>query len=133
MPGDFKEFFDITKLDERALGEIEFVLNSPAYRHTFYPYLKGIVNSLNTLWKDRSQERKDRYPDDFLGGGVIVAEGLLEFFEKIIQETNIERMHRAANISDEQRYDTYRSEGKVRPIVGLDQPAVPTQADPEEY
>src|SRR5689334_13012591 len=95
MPGDFKEVFDLRKLTDQQLGEIEFVLNSPALEHSFKPYMSNILRELNRLWKDRSKERADKYPDDFLAGGVVFGEGLLEFFEHIISETRMERIHAA--------------------------------------
>lgn len=134
MPGDFREFFDLRKLDVQSLGEIEFVLNSPAYEHSFKPYLLGILNQMESLWKDRSQTRKDQYPDEFLAGGAVFGEGLLKFFDLLIHETNMERIHAAMeNMSNDTLYDMKRERGLVKPVVGLDQSAMPGQADPDEF
>jgi hypothetical protein len=129
--GDFREFFDLRKLDERQLGQIEFVLNSPAFEDSFKPYMLGLIFSMNTMWKDRSRERQDRYPDEFLAGGVVFAEGLLKFFSLLIHETSIERMHEAmvAGMSNDLIYDAKRNAGQVRPVVGINQPAVPAEGD----
>lgn len=134
MPGDFREFFDARKLTDRQRGQIEFVLNSPAYEEGFKPYMLGILNSMTTLWRDRSSIRRDKYPDDFLAGGACFGEGLLKFFEYLIQETNLERIHASMeDVSGEDLYEMKRQRGEVRPIVGVDQPALPQRPDPEEY
>jgi len=134
MPADFREFFDLQKLDEQQLGQIEFVLASPAYSDSFKPYLQGILNQLNQLWKDRSKTRSDQYPDDFLAGGVVFGEGLLKFFDLLIHETSIERIHAAmSDVSNDTLYDLCRQRGEVRPVVGLDQSATPGKADPDEF
>lgn len=134
MPGDFREYFDVRKLSDQQKGEIAFILNSPAYEHSFKPYIMGIINQLNHLWKDRSQSRKDAYPDDFLGGGVVFGEGMLKFFETLVQETSIEAIHEAMqNVDNDTLYDRALQRGEVRPVVGLDQPVLPQLVDPEEY
>lgn len=133
MAGDFHEFFDIRKLDEQQRGSIEFVLNSPAYGDYFKPYLLGVLAMMNKQWKDRSQARKDAYPDDFLAGGVIFGEKLLQFFEIIIQDTNIDRIHDAmSNMTNDMIYDMKRHRGEVKPVVGLDQSATPQSYNPDE-
>lgn len=136
MAGDFREFFDKKFFNEQRLGEVEFILTSPAYIHTFKPYLQGIVNGLNALWKDRSQERKDKYPDDFLAGGITLAEGLMEFFAVVIDESKMERIHAAMeNITNEQLYDLAVKRGAVKPVVGINQQVLPQapEEDAEEY
>lgn len=133
MPGDFREMFDLRKLDEHKRGEIEFVLTSPAYAHSFKPYIEGIIRQMEHLWRDRSEERKAQYNDDFLGGGVTMAEGLLKFFELLIQEADVERIHNAmGNLSNDDLYDRMRDAGRMRPVVGLDQSASPSEVPPEE-
>jgi hypothetical protein len=135
MQGDFREHFDLRKLDDIQLGQIEFILTSPAYVESFKPYIQGVLDSLNHLWKDRSKERSDQYPDDFLAGGVVFGEGLLKFFELLIHESSMERIHASMNnVTNDMLYDAARRRGDVKPVVGLDQPASPTgKADPEEY
>lgn len=133
MSGTFKEFFDVSLIDERQLGEMEFVLNSPAYEHTFKKYMEGVLRQLNALAKDRSQKRKDEYPDDTLFGGIMFGEGLLEFFSRIIQETRMERIHASMqNVSNDDLYDAARRQGRVKPVVGLDQSAEPEPYNPAE-
>lgn len=135
--GDFREFFDIRKLDERQLGQIEFVLNSPAYEESFKPYMLGILATMNSMWKDRSKERLERYPDEFLAGGAVFGEGLIKFFALLIHETSFDRIHEAmiAGMSNDKLYDMKRQSGALKPVVGLDQPASPIEggADPDEF
>jgi hypothetical protein len=133
VPGDFREFFDPRKLTDRQRGEIEYVLNSPAYEDSFKPYMEGILRSMDSMWRDRSQKRKDTYPDDFLAGGATFGEGLIKFFDLLLRETSMERIHLAMErITMEDIYDKHRADGHVRPVVGLDQSALPQPADPAE-
>lgn len=135
--GDFREMFDLRRLDERQLGQIEFVLNSPAFKDSFEPYMRGIIRSMDTMWRDRSRERMDRYPDEFLAGGVVFGEGLLKFFQLLIHETSFERMHEAMveSMSNDAIYDARRAAGQVKPVVGINQPSVPPEgaADNDEF
>lgn len=127
MPGDFREHFDLRKLDEIQLGQIEFVLTSPAYEESFRPFLLDAVESMSAQWKDRSEERKARYPDDYLAGGVVAIEGLIKFFEVLVQEANFERIHAAnGGGSPEREYDLRRLAGQLQPVIGLDQGAEPS-------
>lgn len=129
MPGDFRELFDIRKLDERQMAEIAFVLNSPAYIHSFKPYMQGVLNSLFELWKDRSKKRQDQYNDDFLSGGHAFGEGLLKFFELLLAEVSIEDIHNVlSRQTDEQQYDA----ANKQPVLGVNQPAMPEKYDPAE-
>jgi len=133
MRGNFREFFDARKLDEQKRGSIEFVLNSSAYEDYFKPYIQSILDQMNQAWKDRSRERQDKYPDEFLAGGAVFGEGMLAFFEVLIQETNMERVHDAMeNMTSEMLYEVKRQRGLVRPVVGLDQSAMPQQVSPDE-
>lgn len=133
MSGDFREFFDLRGLDEQKLGQIEWVLNSPAYESTFKPYLQGVYNQMQSLWRDRSQQRKDQYPDDFLAGGVCAIEGLLKFFAIVIEETRMERVHASMEgMTPERLYERKRQAGQMRPVVGLDQRAEPEHYNPAE-
>ena len=126
----FEKFFDLRKLDEQQLGNIEFVLNSPAYAEHFKPYMTGILGQLGRLWLDRSQARKDEYPDDFLAGGIAFGEGLIKFFDLIIHETNMERIHGAMeNMTSEMLYEVHRQRGDVKVITGLNQQAMPTREE----
>lgn len=126
---DFREFFDLRKLDDRQLGFVEFVINSPAYGEVFEPYLKTVRESMNKLWLDRSQARKDQYPDDFLAGGICAIDGLIKFFNMILSETQMERIHASmSEMTPEKLYELKRQRGQLRPVVGVNQ-----GSEPEEY
>lgn len=131
--GNFREFFTTQGLDEQKLGEIEYILNSPAYQHTFKPYMLGILNSLNKLWKNRSAERKEKYPDDYLAGGHDFGEGLVEFFERLISETHEERvLNSLAGMSNDEMYTFFQNRGLIQPIVGANQSPEPAPYNPDE-
>ena len=131
MANDLRRFFDAQRLSEQELGMIEFVLTSPAYDGAFKPYLESIRDSMNELWKDRSQKRKDEYPDDFLAGGVCAIDGLMKFFYALIHEANFERIHASmAEMTSEKQYELARQQGRVRPVVGIDQDSKPEAYNP---
>jgi len=133
MAPKLPEFFEPKKLTERQLGVIAFVLNSPAYSETFEPYLQSVRDSMNHLMMDRSQARKDQYPDDFLVGGIVVADGFLNFFRLLIDETDIERIHEAMQQADgDVLYHKRAQAGEQVPVLGVNQPALPAVLPPEE-
>lgn len=133
MANDLRQFFDARRLTEKELGMIEFVLTSPAYEAAFRPYLENVRDSMQSLWMDRSQRRKDEYPDDFLAGGVSTIEGLLKFFAAAVSEANFDRIHDAmAEMVPERQFELRRQQGRVKAVVGVDQPALPEHYDPAE-
>jgi hypothetical protein len=127
--------FDIRNMTEQQLGCVEFVLLSPAYVDTFEPYLRGVRNGFNELMLDRSQKRKDEFNDDFLAGGITAIDGLLSYFQHLIAETRMERIHASMeNMTPDMLYAHKQERGQLKPVVGLDQSAEPTLgADPDEY
>jgi len=130
---DFKELIDVSGLEDHQLGQIEFVLNSPAYADHFEPYLQRVRDSLNRMLLDPSQSRKDRDPDDFLRGGIVMVDGLLTLFKKLIEETRIERMARSqVERTPDQVYQQMREEGRVGHSGTTEQPAGPGTYDPAE-
>jgi len=131
MANDLRPFFDARRLTELELGMIEFVLTSPAYETAFKPYLESVRDSMQKLWLDRSQARKDSYPDDFLAGGVAAIDGLLTFFMAAIHEANFDRIHASmAEMVPEKQYELRRQQGRIKPVVGVDQRAEPERYDP---
>ena len=130
---DLRKFFDPSRLDERSLGMIEFVLNSPAYEEAFKPYLETVRDGMQRKWLDRSQSRKDEYPDDFLAGGVCAIEGLLQVFTFFLKQTSMDRIHDSMEgMTSERQYEMRRQQGRVSPVVGVDQPTLPAKYDPAE-
>jgi hypothetical protein len=126
---DMRRFFEARQLTAEELDLIEYVLLSPAYERAFKPYLESIRESMRELWLDRAQARKDVYPDDFLAGGVAAIEGLLTFFKIAVAEANTDRIQETfANMTSEKQYELKRQQGKIRPVIGVDQ-----RAEPDEY
>lgn len=114
---DFKSVFNVSKLSDHELGHLEFILNSPSYVDVFAPYLKNMRNSLNTKLLDPSEDRKRDYNDDFLRGGILMIDGLLQFFTKLITETEIERVHRSqTEPTSEDQYQTLREQNNMGPF-----------------
>lgn len=122
MSDNFKDVFDISKMDEHTLGCVEYVLNSPAYADVFEPYLKSIRNTLNQRLLNPSRERKEEHPDDFLRGGIVAIDGLLMFFAHIIRETRMERVVSSLSNNDaNKRYTQNQSRGAHKPVLGANE------------
>lgn len=122
MPDDFKDVFDISKMDEHTLGCVEYVLNSPAYAEVFEPYLRSIRNTLSQRLLNPSKERKEEHPDDFLRGGIVAIDGLLMFFSHIIRETQMERVAASMSRGDENKqYFDDKQRGRHKPVLGANE------------
>lgn len=132
MSKEMRQFFRMEDLDEQQLGMIAYVLNSPAYEESFRPYLMTVRESMNAIWLDRSQARKNTLPDDYLAGAIASIDGLLKFFTVVLHETSMENIHEAMTQSDDQKYDVRVARGMSRPVVGLNQSASPQPYDPKE-
>jgi len=129
----FTDIFDVANLDDHILGHLEFILNSPSYGDVFKPYLVRMRDSLAVKLLDPSRERKDQYPDDFIRGGIITIDGLVSFFERLIEETTIERLARSQRpLSGNEQYEFLRSEGRIRPITGIESERYSAEILPEE-
>jgi hypothetical protein len=88
---------------------------------------------MNALWLDRSQKRKDEFPDDFLAGSIAAIDGLLKFFSMVIHETSIERIHESmATMTPDLQYTARQNAGRLKPVVGIDQSATPEEYNPAE-
>lgn len=129
---DFKDLFNVGDLDDQALGDLEWVVNSPAYKRIFEPYLEAMRDTLLHRLKDPSKERSEKYPGDFLRGGILMIEGLLILLNRIVAETRAERVSRASGVgmSQEELFERLRQTGDVKP-AGTITPAE-ERYDPKE-
>lgn len=110
---DVNKLFDVSKLTEREIGEFEWVVNSPTYQRMFRPYLIKMRDSVQTLMLDRSEDRKKAYPDDFLAGEAAALIGFISFLDGMKENTNMERMHKAVQLSQEEMYADLRAKGLI--------------------
>lgn len=109
------QLFNIASIDDNQIGHLMWVLNSPSYTDVFRPYLVNIRDTANRMMLDRSQKRKDDYNDDFLAGQIMAIDGLLTLFERLINETNFERIRESQETrSDEEDYANALAAGQVR-------------------
>ena len=130
---DMRQFFEARRLDERLLGQLEFVFTSPAYEEGVKVYIESVRDSMQRLSRDRTTTRKDKYPDDYLAGGMDALDGLLAFVNAILLEPSAERIEEAmSNMTPEKQYEMRRQAGQVRPVVGVDQDPAPRKYDPAE-
>lgn len=109
-----ENLFDVSRLNEDELGQLEYIVNSPAWEGFFKRYLLGIVTSLERLMKDRSSARKAQYNDDFLAGQCTAIEGFIAFCDGIVQSTNMARMAEAQRMTPDQEYDKLRAMGFIK-------------------
>ena len=108
--------FNIAGLDDHQIGHLQWVLNSPSYFDVFKPYLENMRATANQLMLDRSQGRKDNYPDDFLAGQIVAIDGLLTLFEKLLNETDFEKIRASQDtLTEPQEYQRALAEGRIKP------------------
>lgn len=111
---DLKEIFDLSKMSEQDIGELEFVVNSPAYRKFFRGYMLKMRESAQRLLLDRSQARKDVHPDDGLAYQILFIDGLMAFLDGILDQTNIARMVETQQHTPQDEYEALRERNLIR-------------------
>lgn len=111
---DPNNLFDIGKLNDNELGQLEFIVHSPAWEGLFKPYLKAMIRSIEKMMKDRSEARKSLYNDDFLAGQCTALEGFLAFCDGIIENVNLARMAAVQQLTPDQEYQSLRTLGLIR-------------------
>lgn len=109
-----ENLFDLSRLNEEEIGQLEFWLLSPAWEGYGKLYLKWIVKSLERLMKDRSEERKKRYNDDFLAGQCTALEGFIAFCDGLVQNLQMARVADVQKMTPNQEYEQLRALGFVR-------------------
>jgi hypothetical protein len=115
--------FNISNLDDNEIGHLMWVLNSPSYERVFAPYLRGIRDSANRMLLDRSQERKNKFPDDYLAGIITTVDGLLELFTRLVTETDMERIRESQQEQpDEVEYARAQMAGRIKPAGQVVEP-----------
>lgn len=88
--------FDVAQLDESTLGHFEFVLNSPSWQDVFRPYWENLERMYTELLLDPLPSvRLQHGGDEALRQGANMVRKFLQFCDKIVAETQIERMQRA--------------------------------------
>lgn len=128
-----RRFFEARALTPHELGLIEYVVMSPAFDVAFRPYLEGVRDNMLTLWKDRSQRRKDEFPDDFLAGATCVIDDMFKFFNAVVADADFDRIHESmSHMTSERQYELKRQQGQIAPVVGVDQQATPKEYNPLE-
>jgi len=95
---DFKEIFDVAKLDEYELGQIEFILTHPAFESHFRPYMQRMHDSCVKLWKIPLHRRSSELTDEDLKAGARFIDGMMAFFDKLVMESRDERILRSQGL-----------------------------------
>lgn len=111
---DPNNLFDISKLNDHEVGQLEFIVNSPAWSGFFRLYLIRMIQSLDRLMKDRSEERKKQYNDDFIAGQSTALEGFVKFSDGVAENTNLARMAQVQQMTPNEEYDRLRILGMTR-------------------
>jgi len=87
--------FSVSNLTELQRGHLEFILNSPSYSEIFVPYLQYQRDIQMKLLLRPDDARKTTFSDDYLRGSIHSIDNLLLFFEKLVEETNVQRVSNA--------------------------------------
>jgi hypothetical protein len=109
-----ENLFDLSRLNEEELGQLEYWLLSPAWEGYGKLYLKSIIKSVERLMKDRSEDRKKRYNDDFLAGQCTALEGFIAFCDGLVQNLSMARVAEVQKMTPNEEYDRLRTLGFVR-------------------
>lgn len=80
---------DINNMSDEEIGQLAYIVRSPAWENFFDPMLRGIVENICALLLDPSQERKDKRPDDFLRGQAVLVRNFLELPHTVIEEARM--------------------------------------------
>jgi hypothetical protein len=108
------ELLNLNKASDEEIGQLEYVVNSPAWARFFKPYLFKMLNSINRMWRDRSAERRDKYSDDYLAAYAASIEGLLQWGDTLVKQTQAARVIDAQERTPEQEYDALRAMGFIK-------------------
>lgn len=135
MQTDPRKVFNRADLTEQQIGCLEFLVNSPTFIDVVEPYIRTVRDSMNQRLLDPSKERKEEHPDDFLRGGVVTLDGILNFFKLIVDETRFERIYEAqAQMTPEQQYTQGQRSGSHVPVLGSNESfdVEPDRLDPAD-
>lgn len=111
---DPNNLFDLSKLNDDELGQLEFLLLSPAWQGFLMQYLALTIRGIEKMMKDRTKERKERYNDDFLAGQCVALESFVAFCMAASQNISMARVAEAQRLTPEQEYDRLRATGFIR-------------------
>lgn len=124
--------FELSVLDEHELGHLEYILNSPSYTRVFKPFLESLQKAYVERMLNPDPATRQKYGgDEYLRCGANNIQRQLEFYEKVIAETQHQRAMSAREALGE--VDLYRqavAEGKVGPSGQI---RTPDYADVEEF
>ena len=117
MENDFVDpVFDISRLDDHELGHLEYVLNSPSYTQVFRPFLQATQKMYMELLMDPRPKVRAKYGGtNYLRCGANNARRILEFFDKILEETRDSRAMFARNaLGQQDLYEAAVASGVIR-------------------
>lgn len=109
-----QKIFDVSKLTDEEIGQLEYILLSPAYERVFKPYLYRMQKSIEHMMLDRSQRRKEEFPDDFLAGEAVGIAGLLAFFDSLAEQINMARVAAVQQATPDEQYTLLRAQGLIK-------------------
>jgi len=109
------ELFDVSGLDDHEIGHLEYILNSPSYARVFRPFLERMQMNYTSLALDPRPDVRKRYGGTkYLRAGANNIRNLLEFFDKLVAETQHERAM-SIRMTDEQQYHAAVERGQMGP------------------
>lgn len=108
--------FSVSNLTEHQRGHLEFMVNSPSYSDIFRPYLMNRRDVLLKMLLRPDSTRKTTFSDDYLRGTIHAIDNLLEFFDKLIEETQMSRMSKSIkDLPATEQYAALAAQGAFGP------------------
>lgn len=108
-------------LSHEQIGNLAFIVNSPAYLTFYRPFLVGMLRSFYNDLGDPTGQRKWEKPDDYLRGGIAVVKALLNFPEQVLAEEREQAEREAAGRTPEEQYEKRAETGPVGPGYSEDE------------
>lgn len=104
------------ELTHEQLGALAFLVNSQAYVEVYRPFLIGMLRGFHADLADPSQQRRWNKPDDYLRGGILVVQALLNFPEQTLDEARQAEEATNRERSVEQQYQDRVDAGHIGPM-----------------
>jgi hypothetical protein len=105
-----------SNLDDKDIGDLAFIINSPAYVNFFKPLLLGMERNMMESIIDPSVTRKAGQSDDYLRGGIVTIRAILNGPIFAIEEYANKQKINAEIQNDADFYKERAEAGSIGPL-----------------
>jgi hypothetical protein len=120
--------FDVAALDDYELGHLEYIMNHPSYLRVFRPFLERVEQTYVQLALDpRPDVRRKHGGTKYLRAGANNIRNVLDFFDKIVAETQHQRAM-GVQLTDQEQYHAAVERGQAGPNA-----LIPDYAEVQEF